>query len=278
MTQTVCAEILFEGFYRIERKGKHVGYVMQRLSSEPKAGTKTLTSYMRVLQDDKELYESTKSVAKVGTGSPVSTSYTTTTLGNPVTITTQYNGAKGKASFYSDRKRKPERVENLKAAAHSSSFIFYLADISKMSPNKNYEYTALTEERGRIGVGILNFVTAKTVQGAKIVHVVDDFLGQPSENFIAEGGEPLGSRSPVEDVICYWVATKAEAMGELQFPTAEMTSLFGDLPEGTKNPWSKIPGFKAYDAIRSFASNPGARAVSSEKIVKERTPMPERKI
>ncbi len=277
-TQTLCAEILFEGFYRIERKKQHVGYVMQRMSTDAKARTKTLTTYMRVVQDGQELFESTKSVARLGTGAPVSSSYTTNTLGNPVTIVTQYNGAKGKASFYSGNKRTLERAETLKPVAHASSFIFYLADLSKMTAGKNYEYNALTEERGRIGVGILNFVTAKNAEGIKVVHLVDDFLGQPSENFVSESGEPLGSRSPFEDVIVYWVPNKKEAMGDMQFPTSEMTSLFGDLPEGKKNPWFKLPNFKADDFIRSFPSNPGARAVSSEKIVKVRTPMPERKI
>jgi hypothetical protein len=277
-TQNLCAETLFEGFYRIERKGKHVGYVMQRLSADTKAGTKTLTTYFRVRQDDQEKFEGTKTVVKVGSGRPISSTYMTTTQGNPVTIVTQYNGAKGKVSFYAGKDKKLERVENIKPVAHASAFIFYHADFKKMVPEKNYEYTALTEERGRIGVGILNYVNTKHTSAGQIVHVVDDFMGQPTESFVSENGEPLGSRAPLEDVIVYWVPNRQEAMGDMQFPTAEMTSLFGDLPEGKKNPWSKLPTFQANSVIGSFAKNPGARAISSEKKVTKRTPMPERKI
>jgi hypothetical protein len=277
-TQTLFAETLFEGFYRIERKGKHAGYVMQRLSADAKAGTKTLTTYFRVRQDDQEKFEGTKTVVKAESGKPISSTYMTTTQGNPVTIVTQYNGAKGKVLFYAGKNRKLERVENIKPVAHASAFIFYHADFKKMVPEKNYEYTALTEERGRIGVGILNYVSAKLTAAGQIIHVVDDFMGQPTESFVSENGEPLGSRSPLEDVIVYWVPNRQEAMGDMQFPTAEMTSLFGDLPEGKKNPWSKLPAFQANSIIGSFAKNPGARAISSEKKVTKRTPMPERKI
>jgi hypothetical protein len=127
-------------------------------------------------------------------------------------------------------------------------------------------------------VGILNYVNTKHTSAGQIVHVVDDFMGQPTESFVSENGEPLGSRAPLEDVIVYWVPNRQEAMGDMQFPTAEMTSLFGDLPEGKKNPWSKLPTFQANSVIGSFAKNPGARAISSEKKVTKRTPMPERKI
>ncbi len=273
-TQAVSAEVLFEAFYRIEKDGQHAGYFIERSSQDTAAGTKTLTMYIRQKQDGKEVFETYRSVAKAGTGEPVSSQHISTNTGMPLTITALFKNGVAKVS---------QSVNHLKAltdtsakAPHLSSFLFFLADFRKMVPGNNYEYRTFAEERGRVVDGTMVITAEKNLNGQRILQAVNDFLGQPIESFVTEDGEPLGARRPSGEFSCFWVPNKEEAVGLFAYPTAEFTTLFGDLPEGKKNPWSKAP-FKAAEFIKGFAHSEGSRSVSSQGKANKKLPLPLRK-
>jgi hypothetical protein len=98
-----------------------------------------------------------------------------------------------------------------------------------------------------------------------IRHVVLDILGQPSENFLTLNGDPVGARSPANGTIVYWVKTKAEAVGHLEYPSHAMIAMFGDLPEGKKNPWYAKARFDAEAVVNSFPKSFGTRKVGIKK-------------
>ena len=65
---------MFEGFYRIERNRKHVGFAVQRLRQD--GDQRILTSYYRFKRpDETEVFESFKTVFTRANGDPVSSEH-----------------------------------------------------------------------------------------------------------------------------------------------------------------------------------------------------------
>jgi len=259
---SVQAEVLFEAFYRLERGGRHTGYVVQRVSSDK--GLKTVSTYVRSRQGDEEVFVTSKSVAQAGAGTPVETIHSSNNSGAPYRIHAKFNKGKGTVSFFSNNSRKANLVETAQPSPFPIAFLFYAGDLSKFETGKKYSYTAFAEEAGRMQIGWLSVLNSKEAGGKRVLQLLNDDSGQPVENFVNENGHPLGARSVATDSVCFWVATKEEAVGDMTYPTGEMTALFGDLPQGKKNPWIKQAKFKSYDLITSFPKWDGERHVSSQ--------------
>lgn len=245
------AEILFEAFYRVEKYGKHYGYGVQRVSAD-KSGNKTVITYLRSRAGDGEASISSKSVAKSGTLSPIETDHTYIEAGQTQKIMGKFAGGKGVVHFHSKKGRKPQSVEKISRGLFPSAFLFYVTEWSKMQTKTPYRYDAFAEEAGENRIGFLTVLGTQKAGNASFMHVLNDDSGAPVENFLSVRGEPLGSRSTANGVVAFWVPTKELAAADMAFPTGEMTSLFGDLPAGTKNPWSKVENFDARKVIKSF--------------------------
>jgi len=256
------AEILFEAFYRIENKGRHTGYMIQRLSSDNQ-GQRVLSSYIRSKYQGNEVYVTSRSVAKPGKGECVETEHSSNANGVPYTIKSVFKKGKGTITYHSNNSRKANLTETAAVATYPSAFMFFLTDFTKFQPGKKYAYTAFFEENGRTQIGQLSLLGAKEGAGKRVFQILDDDSGQPVESFVGESGEPLGSRNVGTGTTVYWVATKEEAVGDMTYPTGEMTKLFGDLPQGKKNQWVKAPGFRSHGIIDAFGKWDGSRTVSS---------------
>jgi hypothetical protein len=262
LTGQARAEILFEAFYRIEKNRSHTGYMIQRLSTD-KAGNRVLSSYIRSKYNGGEVYVTSKSTAKPGKAAPVETVHTSNAGGVPFSIISRFKNGKGVITYHSNNSRKANLTETAQTAPYPSAFMFFMTDFAKFQPGKKYAYSAFFEENGRTQIGKLSLLGAKEGAGKRVFQILNDDSGQPVENFVAENGEPLGSRSVSTGSTAYWVATKEEAVGDMTYPTGEMTKLFGDLPQGKKNVWSKAAGFESIKVIDAFTLWNGARAVSS---------------
>jgi hypothetical protein len=264
-TQNLCAETLFEGFYRIERKGKHVGYVIQRYSHDPKTKTKTVTNYIRTKQGDGEVYESVTATAKEGSGAPVKSIYLSTVTGPTLRTTANFKKGVPWIAHEVNSADNPQHFVKGNPAPMLSAMLYYMTDITKMSPQTNYGYTTFVEQRGRTDGAHLTLITQQPVASQAIYQFVNDSFGQPVENFVNAAGEPLGSRSMIDDFVCYWVPTREAAVGMMEFPAPQITKIFGDLPEGHKNPWGKTPDFRALQAINDFKKANDPRHPSSSE-------------
>lgn len=274
-------EVIFEGYYRIEKKNKHFGYLIQRLEREPKSKNKTITTYIRTIpKPDTEVYEVFKSTAQASTGTPVKSIYDSTVSGLPIHIVGNFSQkpnqvGTGTAIVQYNRARKPASVRAVSKVQFSDSFLFYLADFAKMVKGKVYTYRSYAEERGTASIGHID-VVGENKNKAHVFQVVDDYLGLPLESFVAATGEPLGSRSPAENFVAYWVPLKDDAIGTLSFPKEELVNVFGDIPDNKKNPWSKLENFDALQVIKGFSSSYGSRAQGSHP--KQSLPLPLRRI
>ncbi len=276
LSSTAQAEVLFEAFYRIETSQKHTGYLIQRLAHDSK-GHRVLSFYIRTRQGDQEFFITSKSKAKQGSGAPIETSYTSNFNGAPFTIDSKFKKDHVAVFYFSNYARKPSYTEKAKLAPIPSAFMYFLADLAQFQPGKKYHYTAYFEENAKTQIGQLSLLGAKDVGGKRVLQILNDDSAQPVETFVSESGQVLGSRNAANDTVVYWVASKNEAVGDLAFPTGELTKLFGDLPQGKKNEWSKQTDLKSSSIIAQFTTWRSDRSLSSSQVTGT-LPLPLRKL
>lgn len=272
----VQAEILFEAYYRVEKKGRHTGYVIQRLSTDKK-GEKTLRTYFRTKGPKQDYFVQVKSSARSGSGQPVETSHYSNVTGGSNRIHTRFRNGKGTVQYYSNNSRKAGLSKKVIYPQTPSAFLFYIADLSKLKTNYRHPVRTLLEDEGQSQLSYLTLLSAKENSGSRVMHLLFDDSAQPIENFVSESGHPLGSRSMATDSVVYWVAKKEDAVGEFTFSTGEITSFFGDLPAGKKNPWTSLKSFDALSAIQQFPAWTGARP-TGRRSLSSSSPLPLRKL
>lgn len=261
-------QVLFEGFYRIEKSGRHVGYMIQRHARDTKAGTRTLTTFVHTKINGDDFFETIKSVANDKTLKPIESVHGGNTMGSFVETAATFKGPKAWVEMRNPRNKKAIDKKNIEARyiAFPGAFLFYAADVARLQYEKNYDFNFYAERAGRPAYGQLSLIAEEKSAAGPVRHVVIDVLGEPNENFLAANGDPLGSRSPADGTVVFWVKSKEEAVGTMEYPNNNFIALFGDLPEGKKNPWSKIPDFNALKVIDNFKKSFGNRKLA----VKER--------
>ncbi len=275
-TQAVSAEVLFEAFYRIEKDGKHLGYVVERMSQN--AELKTLVTFVYTEHDGEKYYETIRSVAKKGTFAPVESARGGNNTGSRKEVAATFAGGKGWVEIRNPRGRKAFSKEplDMKKTSFQSSYLFYVADLEKLQKGKNYSFDLYAERLGRPAYGQLSLEGETKAGDSKIQHLVLDLTGETIENFIGVNGDPLGSRSPAQGTIAFWVKTKQEAVGFFEYPNNDLIALFGDLPEGKKNPWYGLANFNAKDTVTLFQKSFGHRKLAMKAREKITAPLPVR--
>lgn len=267
----LAAETLFEGFYRIERGHKHVGFVVQRYRR--KGDKRILTSYLRMRQpDDSEVYESFKSTAAAN-GTPLTSEHHGNNAGLPP-IFARFAGGRGRVDFGAPDSRRPATVQKYD---FMGSFLFFVGNLPTLATNTIYRYHAFAEERGSVQTGTLHVAGARDVRGVKVFHLLDDFLGEPVEDFVAANGQPLGSRALGGDLNVYWVDSRDEAIGIFKYPNRDVISLFGDLPAGKVNVWTAMTDLRADQIMAEIPKWNGKRVLTPGALAKA-TPLPTRSL
>lgn len=259
------AETLFEAFYRIERKGKHIGYLVVRTSNDSQ-GNRVISSYTRLQDTDgglgDEAFQSLRAAAKTGSALPVSSESVRARKGERTTTKAIFdNKGAGKVTLITQYGGKSSTQTTTTAPASLlSAMALYVTDWSKLKEGHTYTYNAFVEDQGRNGAEAMTYVGKKTIGGLTFRHVINHFNGQLVESIHSESGEILGSRSWSGELVTYWVPNRELAAGEYEFPTAELTRVFSDLPGGKKNPWSNrsLNALTTLNAIPK-ASNPDAK-------------------
>jgi len=273
LSQTASSEVLFEAFYRIEKDGKHTGYFIQRISK--KDGLLTIQAYAR----DPDGFRSYQGVTR--DGAAVSSIESQGSTEPFVSKSATFQG--GQAIVKSWNKGSGPAVQEKVRVAKGifpTAFLNSRADFGAMKPGKKYWYTHFNEARGTPGTGMISKLSSAPVNGVEISHLLNNPSGQEAESFVSKEGFVLASRSPATGGTSFWVKTRGEAVGDFTFPTNEFTKLFGDLPDGKKNPWHSTAGFSGAEVLKKFKSpvfDPRKRAPSAFAELQTAAPLPLRK-
>lgn len=243
-----AGEIMFEGYYKIELSGTHIGYAIQRYEFEPKDKSFTNTSFMRLKAGGQVQQESLK--AKTNDKfQPLSYQYTATAGDVIKTIDATFKGEIMTLKIIDGKKQRNE-THKIPKGTFFSSFLTYLMLQKKLELNQAFQYSAIAEEEGASYNGkalieskepkghyeayrILN--SYKGEKFVSMVGVVKD-AKDPSKNV---RGDVLGANSPVKNLSSTLVSPAALATEGHVVPNKILISLFGGMPTGQANLLSK---------------------------------------
>lgn len=295
-------ETAFEGILKIEQNKKHVGYAIYRADWLADKKQRIVTLFINRTKDGKAYSETTRVIADEDFNPMYSIFESNEVTPNELRIAS-FVGHKDKipvwlfeknifgkewgiksllrpGSDQLDEKRLDKLAVNTKRpsdpdadhmlprnpGAFISGFLFYVLDIPRMEANSPKRYEGFSEPDGRFSIGAVTLLGQKSAGKTKIYHFDDYFAGEPIENFVTETGDPVGTRSSLNQIVTY-LTTKEDAVGEFDFPQAKLTAIFEDLPDGRKNVFmqaeEKIDIRKIID---SFAEPKAGRDVDSEEI------------
>lgn len=242
------ADVLFEGYAKINSGGVHVGYVVNRYEFDPKSKRFTSTYFVKTGSLGSDVTESLKAVADEKL-SPVSYSYTSVVGKATKTIDAKFKGGKMTAVVTEGGKSKTIRADVPKGT-FLSTFLVYLMLKSKtgLSSETKYDYSAVAEEDAEIQKGEALVQAEETHRGFKAFRILNRFKDIKFVSFVNERGEVLSTNSPANGITTELVAKPSEAVGSFGTPAAILKSLFGEVPLGTRNVISKALQAEAFGA------------------------------
>jgi hypothetical protein len=249
-----AGEIMFEGYYRVELEGKHIGYSILRYDFDAKEKVFEATSFLRIKIGDKIVQESVKDKA-TDKFRPLAYQYTLQSGDEMKTIDATFKGDLMTAKI-SDGKK--SRVENYKLpkGIFLSSFLPYMMLTQPFKINENFDYKAIAEEDAGGYEGKALLQSKESHSGFDVYTVVNRFKG---EQFISKmaivkdpkseknvKGEVFGTSSPAKNLSTELVASAAKATENQLVPNKTLLTAFGTVPTGKINmiatPPSSAPG------------------------------------
>jgi hypothetical protein len=153
-------------------------------------------------------------------------------------------------------------VKDVPKGAFLSTFLVYVMLKSKngIKAETKYDYKAIAEEDADIYSGVAYVKNQEEVGGVPAYKVLNDFKGAKFFSMITEKGEVLSTKSPVQGIGTELVASPSLATNNISIPSSLLTSLFGEVPTGTKN-----EVFRKLKSTTTTAPLPAAEQETSAK-------------
>ncbi len=229
------AEITFEGIFKIEKNKSHIGYAIQRVEIDD-TKKRSITLYIKTMKSGKTETTISRSYSDEEF-LPLNSLFSSDETGVHESINSAFGGPSTIVNTNFDKSKANSRKDELPAPEGTflSSFLFYIVDLTKLDIGVVKNYEAFSEEDGRYSWGKLKLVSRKSFGDKKVLQLDDFFAGESIENFVLSNGDPIGARSDFNKIVTY-ITSKTEAVKDFDFPQVELTEIFKDLPEGTKNP------------------------------------------
>jgi hypothetical protein len=243
-----AGEIIFEGYYRIELSGQHVGYAIQRFEYDAKSKTFEHTAFTRAKLGDKLVQDSLKAKAD-GKFQPVSYNYTSqaneslkaldaTFKGNIMTLKTPQKGGKEIRT----------ETHKLTEGSFLASYLLFVMLQKKLTVNTAFKYSGIAEEEGGGYWGKALIETKEQKGKLTMFRVLNSYRGEefivklaavpdpdPAQKDKYIKGEAFYTESPTSGLTLRLVAAPTEATEGQMVPNKILTSLFGGMPTGKVN-------------------------------------------
>lgn len=240
---TFAAEIMFEGYYRIELSGKHIGYSIQRYEFDPKDKTFSTISFLRIKTGEEVMQESLKAKAN-DKFQPVSYNYTLAQGKTLKTIDATFKGEVMTVKII-DGKQVHDQKHKLPKGTFLSSFLTYLMLQKRMKLDQAFQYSAVAEEDAASynGKALIESKEGKT--SYEVLRILNSFKG---EKFVAKvavvkdpkeadkylRGEVLGTGSPTKNITTELVESSRATENQI-VPNKVLIDIFGNMPTGKTN-------------------------------------------
>ena len=236
-----AAEIMFEGYYKVELEQKPIGFAIQRYEYDDKTKNFTSTYFLKVNLGGQVRQESLKAVSN-DKFHPVSYSYTFHGGEEIKTIDAKYKVKGDKVSgdlTINDGKKTSNMNAISPKSTFLSNFLGYLMLQSGLDVGKKFGYSGIAEEDGNSYRGEAWIKETTTFNKQEAFKVINKFKGQSFISYVNKKAEVLGTVSPAQNLSTTLVASPIEATMGQTVPNKVLSQLFGNIPVGKANPLAK---------------------------------------
>jgi len=252
-------KVLFEGYYRIEVKGVHRGYVVQRHEYNQATQERTLTYFMWRKEDGDVSQMGVKAVSRNGLR-PKSYSLYEWLNADSTVLHGKFGPKNLELTKHDLRTNKVIEVPEPVVIPQNAIFSSYVTQVmAKADPEAYREglhmsFVGFSEESAEFDDGLLKILRTNPFENQMVYQVLASFMNEDIELFTFRNGEMLGSRSEILDNVTYLVGTKEEAIGDFKIAADSLKKVFGNIPHGaTNNPVGQAKGkLQAKEVIKSF--------------------------
>lgn len=239
-TQIAQAEVLFEGYYKVSQFKKHIGFLVVRHEVDPKAKLYKTTSFMRLAKNNFDMTESLQTVSNSELA-PISYSYIGTDGKKSKTIDAGFKDNK-MIAFVTENGEKNKVEKKFAKGTFLSSVLYYLMLSSKsgLKTDSNYDFEAFAEEQAGTAKGNAKVDKKMVTQGTlQLLRVKNTFAGSEYENLITERGEIISASTAATGVETELVRNSEEAVQGIKISSGTLEKIFGAVPKGDVNVYSK---------------------------------------
>lgn len=232
------AEILFEGYYRIESKNEPVGYVIQQMSQDDAKKTQTIRYYILRKNGD-EIERSGVEAVRALDGTPKSATSWMRMDDTSMQARAHFHPGRVNVQYLAADLKKVLRDENLEAPRGAGISSFVLQALAAKNPDwtGSQKYESFVEENMRFASGEVFLRAQPSYAGVKLRQIEDQLLSERIELISFRDGNLLGSRSEDGTQLVYLVADQKTATAEMPFLKNEVMDHFGDrIPDGRTHP------------------------------------------
>lgn len=233
---TAKAEIIFEGYYKVNQFKKHIGFLVLRHEIDDKTKNFKTTSFIKLGAGGFNMSESYKAVSDQLL-LPLSLSYLAVDGKKTKTIEVKIKDLKMTGLVVEDGKKIKINTTVPKGSFFSSA-LYYLMLQSKdgLKTDTKFDYIGITEE-GPVAIDGTVSVDKKmaTVGSQQLLKITNRFAGSDYENLVTSRGEVVTANTPATQIESELVKTPAEALEGIKISKGTLEKIFGKLPEGKHN-------------------------------------------
>lgn len=231
---SVQAEIVFEGFYRIERVGRHVGFSVVREEYDAVKKIRSFRYFVHTLDQDSKLRQIRGFSEHRENFEPILSDYREDEAGKK--SRTQISFTKKSFRIKQDVDgKKTERSGELRAHEVLRTIAHRVVHSMSFAKGKAISYQAIRDDDGTHRKGQVQILDVNKVGSRTIFQIVDDYEFSPEESWVTDSGEIVRNRNPKAGVISFLVADLKSAAGDLSFSPSDLVPFFDSPPEGKAN-------------------------------------------
>lgn len=228
------AEIKLEGYSKIFRQGRHVGFSVRREEFNAARREWILNTYVFTMNRDQVEHHIKITTRHTDRFAPLESSFEETVDGVKSQSHIKFDGLKYTAKFKNPKTRADEKGA---IAAHEflREATYRILLKNPLSKGKVFRANFIREDLAKQSVGHLVVRDVKDIDGRKVYQIVNDSELFTEEVWLSDSGQTLFARLTNVDATEEPVANVEEAIGSLNFNRTAMISVFKEIPAGQKN-------------------------------------------
>jgi len=230
-------EVVFEGYYKIEGGGSHIGFSVLREEFDPKTNIWTIRNYVHTADRSHKLHEVTTVSQHDQFFRPLKSEYLEAEGEDDFVVTNVTIRVKGKSFTAKGQIGSPKKNELKGKLDENEVFRNVISRallINHPANGRVFSYRVLNHDWPLHRSGVARVLDEKVSQGQKVYQILENSDSYMQEIWITGNGQILLTRHPGSNFVAKLVSME-EAIKDQKFSRNSLTKIFFEVPEGKKN-------------------------------------------